>query len=731
MRCAARWAVHVGLTFVCYGQRAHHATSCTQPQSSFSSTSLKSSSQLTHLPQLSADQLIAQKRAEINAKLLAMKNLGSQTRGTAPAPPSTHTTLPARPAGGIAAPTPKVPLAPPSSASRVVLGGAPTPPSQSSAPTPTEEIARKVAEAKRRVAEAQSKLAVKDNPYMALASSRSSASHPNASAHSHSNLNSGYGSRRPSSSATPVGDSGGQRGAGLGMAAHPLLLDQTPILNQSKKDRYKPMQPKFASIKANVRNAIATPPPLIPSPSPSVSANPYTAGASAAGGGAGGGAGAGGGGGEEVVFEGAPRERSGRGFRFNPRGKYVAMANQMRADQQLEDLKQRIAESARKAGLDAELGIEKSIKRAPPPAAEWWDSSLLPNGKYDDIEEVGLDALPIRTQDSPITIYVQHPIPIPAPGDKNKAVLKPLMLTTKEQKKMRKLRRKEALQDKRDRIRMGLLPPDPPKVRLANLMRVLTSDAVQDPTRVEARVRREVAMRKHGHEKANAERKLTEEQRREKKESKKAGEERKGIYGAVYKIKTLSDPAHQFKVRKNADQLNLTGLCIFNPSFNMVYVEGAPKFMKNYKRLMLHRIAWTEAARPRNVDDVELQSDAGDEKDDGKGEDKEDGEGAGEGLEDPESDVDLGNEEEGVGASSAGGKGKGKGKEGGEGDAEKSLEDNRCDLVWEGALRERAFSGFKARSCVSDRDAKDALGERMKGYWDMAKNWRGEEEELF
>jgi U4/U6 small nuclear ribonucleoprotein PRP3 len=74
-----------------------------------------------------------------------------------------------------------------------------------------------------------------------------------------------------------------------------------------------------------------------------------------------------------------------------------------------------------------------------------------------------------------------------------------------------------------------------PLVRLANLMKVLTSDAVQDPTRVEARVRREVAMRKHGHEKMNAERKLTDEQRREKIETKKVEEEKKGIFGAVFK----------------------------------------------------------------------------------------------------------------------------------------------------------------------------------------------------
>lgn len=36
------------------------------------------------------------------------------------------------------------------------------------------------------------------------------------------------------------------------MAAHPLLLDHTPAAPQSKKDRYKPMQPKFASIKVLV-----------------------------------------------------------------------------------------------------------------------------------------------------------------------------------------------------------------------------------------------------------------------------------------------------------------------------------------------------------------------------------------------------------------------------------------------------------------------------------------------
>jgi U4/U6 small nuclear ribonucleoprotein PRP3 len=67
-------------------------------------------------------------------------------------------------------------------------------------------------------------------------------------------------------------------------------------------------------------------------------------------------------------------------------------------------------------------------------------------------------------------------------------------------------------------------------------MKVLTTDAVQDPTKIENRVRREVAMRRKTHEKMNEERKLTDEQRREKIELKKAEEEKKGVFGAAFKF---------------------------------------------------------------------------------------------------------------------------------------------------------------------------------------------------
>lgn len=81
------------------------------------------------------EALIAQKRAEIAAKLAAMRS-GSNTAHASPTPRTpapTHTPSPG-----------------PSAASAHFA----------------EDVGRRIAEAKRKVAEAQNKLATKDNPYM-------------------------------------------------------------------------------------------------------------------------------------------------------------------------------------------------------------------------------------------------------------------------------------------------------------------------------------------------------------------------------------------------------------------------------------------------------------------------------------------------------------------------------------------------------------------------------------
>jgi len=108
------------------------------------------------------------------------------------------------------------------------------------------------------------------------------------------------------------------------------------------------------------------------------------------------------------------------------------------------------------------------------------------------------------------------------------------------------------------------------------------------------------------------------------------------------------------------------------------------------------RMAWTEAARPRGADDVVLEGE----------------EGNGEG-EEAQANTSIAKEREG------------------EGNETVSLEDNQCWLVWEGLLKDRSFNSFKAKSCPTDGAAKELLGEKLRGYWDQAKNWKPEEEEVF
>ena len=67
---------------------------------------------------------------------------------------------------------------------------------------------------------------------------------------------------------------------------------------------------------------------------------------------------------------------------------------------------------------------------------------------------------------------------------------------------------------------MGLIAPPPPKVKLSSLPRMLAQpgnalgdESVQDPTRIAAEIRAQSAARHDIHEKSNAERKLTDEER--------------------------------------------------------------------------------------------------------------------------------------------------------------------------------------------------------------------------
>ena len=94
------------------------------------------------------------------------------------------------------------------------------------------------------------------------------------------------------------------------------------------------------------------------------------------------------------------------------------------------------------------------------------------------------------------------------------------------------------------------------------------------------------------HDKANAARKLTPAQQKAKTLRKLKEDVSCGVHIAVFRVHDLSNQAIRFKVDMNAQQLHLTGRLLLFRENNLVIVEGGPKGLKKFKRLMMHRIKW-------------------------------------------------------------------------------------------------------------------------------------------
>lgn len=368
------------------------------------------------------------------------------------------------------------------------------------------------------------------------------------------------------------------------------------------------------------------------------------------------------------------KPRQSRQLLFNQKGKYIQQAAALRRQAQLEAMKKRIAERARQAGIDEDLDVEKAFMVPAPPAIEWWDENLASEPDYSAIEDES--SLKIDTADSIITPYVQHPVLLKPPQEKLKPELKAMYLTQKEQAKLRRQRRMADLKEQQAKIRLGLEPAPPPKVKKSNLMRVLGEQAVKDPTAVEARVNREIAERRDQHEAANEERKLTKEQRHEKLARQQEQDAEKGLFMTVYRIDSLANGRHRFKISKNAEQNALTGVCVMHPKFNLVIVEGGAHSLNNYRKLMVNRIDWTENVGPGAVREGNREAQA-----------------SWLAAEDEKGEL-------------------------------KDLSSNTCTLLWEGQVKGRAFRKWLgARVCESDSQAKDVLARaKLENFWVLAKS---------
>ncbi|KAL9122997.1 MAG: hypothetical protein Q9187_000455 [Circinaria calcarea] len=402
-------------------------------------------------------------------------------------------------------------------------------------------------------------------------------------------------SQRTSSPVTPMyqlpnfEDGISRAKGGLDVGLHPALMGDSGQDSRSSKGR-QTIQPKFATTMANRRaeSPVSASKPgkgkkqldLSGPSAEETRSNPYfdpNLGAKTA----------------------TLKARNSKQLIFNQKGKYIQQAAALRRQAALEQMKKRIAESSRKAGIDEDLDTEKAFLVPAPPEIEWWDEGLVNGNEYASIDCPG--GLRIDTPDSIITIYIQHPVALEPPQEKNMPAPKPMFLTGREQAKLRRQRRMADLKEQQAKIRLGLEPAPPPKVKKSNLMRVLGEEAVKDPTAVEARVNREIAERAQKHLEMNEERKLTKDQVHEKLAEKQGMDAAKGIYISVYKIDSLANGRHRFKISKNAEQNALKGVCILHPKFNLVIVEGGEHSISFYKKLMLNRIDWTENSAPNSV----------------------------------------------------------------------------------------------------------------------------------
>lgn len=370
---------------------------------------------------------------------------------------------------------------------------------------------------------------------------------------------------------------------------------------------------------------------------------------------------------------GGGKARQSRSLVFNQKGKYIAQANALRRQAALEAMKKRIAEQTRKAGIDDDLDVERKFVVEAPPEIEWWDEGLVEGGSYDVLDDPS--KLKFMTPDTIITEYIQHPVALEPPQDGHVLAAKPMFLVKKERQKLRRQRRMAELKETQAKIRLGLVPAPPPKVKKGNLMRVLGDVAVKDPTAVEARVNREIAERHQKHVESNEERKLTKDQKHEKLAANQQKDAEKGIHMLVFKIGSLANGQHRYKIGINADQLALTGTCIMHPKFNLVIVEGGEWGIKKFKKLMLNRIDWTENSPSRDRD----------------------------GKQGATRDWLLAEKDTGE---------------------LKDMSTNECKLIFEGEEKARAFRKWGSKVCETDSEARDALARtKMDNFWQLAKGF--------
>jgi len=298
------------------------------------------------------------------------------------------------------------------------------------------------------------------------------------------------------------------------------------------------------------------------------------------------------------------------------------------------------------------------------------------------------------TANSRTSVYVQHPVPTLPPH----ALLHPqktraatLHLTKAEMKRRRKLTRAKRQEELQANQMAGLVPPPQPRLTIANFVRVLGSQAVLDPSKMEAKVMEQIQARKIKHERLNEERKLSKGELSKKRERKRWEDVSAGVEVALFVVGDMGHRYHRTKVDLNAQQREITGgvLECEETKLSLIICEGGPKAVKAYTRLMLVRMKW----RGENFLDGEKSDDD----------------------EVMEETNGNGNGNDGVGVGDANTE-----ENGDKSAAQKFNPNNTCELVWTGMAPKRMFNSFVFQSCATSAMARKVLEAKgVAHFWDQ------------
>jgi U4/U6 small nuclear ribonucleoprotein PRP3 len=286
------------------------------------------------------------------------------------------------------------------------------------------------------------------------------------------------------------------------------------------------------------------------------------------------------------VGSGADSKRSrkkGKALRFFKKGSLVQKANRI-----AQLLERQYIHATPSAVAAAELEDDKNyLSEDEIPEIEWWDKPYT--------GDLGYKASENDLKLTLITDYVHNPAPLRDLSTDNVSSQLPLYLTRKEKDKIRRKKSKDKHDAMIDEIRLGIREPPEPKLKVSNIVRVLGSKFIQDPSAAEAKARTQEALRLMKHQLHNENRKLTKSQRSEKKRKKLLEDTSRVVHTAVFRVMNLSDSKIRWKIKTNAKQYNLTGCMMLFSRMNMVMVEGGPKAISKYSALMTRRIQWSHS----------------------------------------------------------------------------------------------------------------------------------------